>query len=144
MNHFVKAKLVLFTCILSFILLIGCVSLQEVGKKLWGSSTEALEKARPQGKSQTFECSLSNCFDEGLKIIDSLEATVFKKDKRAGYIVAMNFQVKDVIDTTELGIFFTNNENSTKVEITSLNPGLVEAVAPEFFSRLKEKFPVVN
>ncbi|MEW6008525.1 MAG: hypothetical protein AB1629_02705 [Candidatus Omnitrophota bacterium] len=137
---FISLILVIFLAVF----IVGCAWLKESGKKLWGSSTQALEKARSQGKAQVFECSLSACFDECLNIMRDMKATVFAKDKRRGVLIAMDFKVKDVIDTTELGIFFTKSENLTKVEITSLNPVLIDEVGPKILSGLEKKFSIVN
>lgn len=41
----------------------GCASVQETSKVIWGSSTRALEDARPSAAKKTFSCSYDECFD---------------------------------------------------------------------------------
>jgi hypothetical protein len=124
--------------------LVGCACLKESGKKVWGSSTQALDKEREKGKQEEFSCSLSDCFDACLNVLDKLNSldntkvTVFEKDKKAGFIVAMGF--KKAIDTTEVGIYFKQDKpGKTIVQIISLNHWLLEEIAPEIFSKLKEE-----
>jgi hypothetical protein len=131
--------ILVFLCLFVFI---GCASLQQAGKKAWGSSTQALEAARSQGKRLDLACSQSDCFNSCLDILAELEITVFKKNSRAGYIVAMGF--KAAIDTTEVGIFFEKkSDKETMVEISCLNRRLLDSAAAEIFAELKKKFSVV-
>ena len=124
-------------------LIAGCAYLQETGRKLWGSSTQALEKARVDAEIQTFRCSLSECFDTVSAILEEIDAVIFKQDRKVGCIVAINFE--GAVDTTEVGIFFESKGNNiTAVEITCLSHWLQEAIAPLIFSKLKESFPVVT
>lgn len=138
MKAMFRHKLLVLVCGLS-IFVVGCASLQEVGKKLWGSSTQALEKKRGSGRIAKFRCSLDECFDEVLNILKQDEAIIFKQDRDASYIVAINFE--DVIATTEVGIFFeTSHPHIATVEITSLNHRLQEQEAAYIFSELEKKF----
>jgi hypothetical protein len=46
----------------------GCSSLTEFPKKIWGSSTKDLEKARETALQKTFHCSVAECFDAVLRL----------------------------------------------------------------------------
>lgn len=121
----------------------GCAFFQEAGKKAWGSSTQALENARSEGKSLSLACVSRDCFDACLDILKQMEAIVFQQGKQKDYIIAMNF--RGFTDTTEAGIFFDQKEDAvTTVQVSSLNPKLLESVAAEIFSGLKNKFSVVE
>lgn len=124
-------------------LITGCACVRETGKKIWGSSTQALEKARGKGKVENFSCSLSDCFDACLAAIKEEKATVFEKDKKRGFIVALNFL--GAIDTTEVGFFFEKGENdTTKIEITCLNPKLLVSLPPRIFSNIAKQIKTKN
>lgn len=141
MNSIFRYKLIIpaVACVVSCGLLItGCASLREAGKKIWGSSTRALEKARGKGKAENFSCSFADCFDACLAALKEEKATVFQQDKKRGFIVAMNFEGE--IDTTEVGFFFEKVEDGiTRIEITSLNPRLLGTLPPRIFSNINKQ-----
>ncbi len=41
----------------------GCAQVTETAKKIWGSSTAALERARANALSKTYTCSFTECYD---------------------------------------------------------------------------------
>ncbi len=142
MKRYFKLYRVVFVCIFS-IFSLSCANLQETGKKLWGSSTEALERRKDQGAIRAFQCSSPDCFSASLDILETMKARVFKKDKKAGYIIAINF--KNATDTTEVGLFFNNlKSNIASVEIISLNSRLQDIASVQIFSKLNEKFKAVD
>ena len=116
----------------------GCANLKETGKQVWGSSIAHLERARANGKSSEFALSLDESFSKIDKILESMGAAVYLKDKDKGYLAAMNF--KGHVDTTQVGIFFTMiEERLTRVEVASMSPDLVSEVSSVLFAELKEK-----
>lgn len=46
-----------------FLLTTGCAQLTETTKKIWGSSTVVLERARPDGLRKTYTCSFAECYE---------------------------------------------------------------------------------
>lgn len=46
-----------------FLLASGCAQLTETAKKIWGSSTTALERARVDALRKTYACSFTGCYD---------------------------------------------------------------------------------
>lgn len=123
-----------------FLLYSGCASLNETGKKIWGSSIAHLEKTRSTAKSSTFALPLDQCFLKTEKILEGRGVLVYLKDKDKKYLAAMNF--KGYVDTTEVGIFFTKIKDSlTQVEVASLSPRLADEVANIVFSELKKDKP---
>jgi len=122
---------VIFVCLFAG----GCASMQEAGKKIWGTSIEHLEKVRPQGKSETFALSMDDCFARAEEVLKYAGAEVYLSMKDKGYLTAMNF--KGSVNTTQVGIFFTDTgDGRTKVEIASMSPRLVREVAEMVFEGL--------
>ncbi len=125
--------------ILAFVLISGCTSIQETAKTIWGSSTKALEIAREQAIAQNYQCSYDQCYKEVLKIAELEEFDIFIKDKMKKHIVLMG--IKGSVDTTEVGIFFTElNQEEVKIEVTSLSTNAKEKVADLFFPQLNQVF----
>ena len=60
MKNRVKVLLISL-CVLG--VLQGCATVEEISKKVWGSSTQALEEARADALSKTFSCDYEDCFD---------------------------------------------------------------------------------
>lgn len=119
-----------------FVLCSGCASLNETGKKIWGSSITHFEKARSTAKSSTFALPLDQCFLKVEKILEEKGALVYLRDRDKKYLAAMNF--KGYVDTTEVGIFFTKvNDGSTQVEVASMSPRLADEVANIVFAGLR-------
>ena len=46
-----------------FLLTSGCAQVTETTKKVWGSSTAALERARAEGLRKTYTCSFAECYE---------------------------------------------------------------------------------
>ena len=135
---FRKEKLIrLALSVFLFGVFAGCATVQETGKKIWGSSITHLEEARPDGKSEKINLTLQECFDRTEKILNNRSAVIYPKDKNKRYLVAMNF--KGHVDTTQVGIFFTKIEDQlTQVEVASMSPSLVDEVAAFLFPELKK------
>lgn len=115
----------------------GCASMQEAGKKVWGSSIAHLEDVRSDGKSEEFPMSLEKCFSLTEEILDSVDANVYLKSPDKAYLAAMNFE--RAVDTTQAGVFFTRlDAQHTKIEVSSMSPRLAEEVAEIIFSGLRK------
>lgn len=116
----------------------GCAPVTEVGRKVWGSSISHLEKARAEGRSTTVAMTLSACFEKCRRVIEAMKAQIYLKDPKEGYLAAMKFEGH--VDTTQVGIFLTVvDADSTKVEVSSLSPGLASFVAQVLFPELGKK-----
>ncbi|MFH1359451.1 MAG: hypothetical protein ABIJ41_00245 [Candidatus Omnitrophota bacterium] len=131
--------LVLIVCLS----LTGCAHITEFTKKLWGSSTEALEEARIDAERRIFQCKDLDCFDQVLQIAEEEELTVFIQDRKKSMIVLMG--IPEVIDTTEIGVFFLGlGETETKVEISSLSQNAKNKASDLIFMRLAESFKEIR
>ena len=98
----------------------GCAKIIEVPKVLWGSSTKALDEARPKAWAQVFPCNLELCFEDVLEIANKENLDVYRSDRKKWLIVLMGF--KESIDTTEVGFYLTPvGSTQTKIEIVSLS-----------------------
>lgn len=120
---------------LSVVLLAGCASPMEISKTIWGSSTRSLEKARVNGIVKTYNQPVSRCYDEVLKAVTDAQYTVFIDDKGKSTIVVMG--IKGSVNTTEVGIFFSETEdNRTKIFVSSLSSNAKRIVADKIFPKL--------
>ena len=142
-------KIFQYFFILFFIIFLnGCAPIQETAKVIWGSSTNALEKARPQAISKTFHCNFDECFDA----VVSLEHTskskefipegvfdIFIKDRKKAHLVVMGVTGSE--QATEVGIFFVRmSPEIVKIEISSLSHTAKEKAAEAIFATLTSKF----
>lgn len=146
---------------------IGCSSVKETAKVLWGSSTKALEEAREEAVSKVLNCPYEDCYEAVLKIFrkekevseDSTPGAVtsllenaelipsatqpfhiFLNDPIKGVIVVMG--IPGNVDTTEVGIFLTKlNNRVTRIEIASLSTSAKMKVADIVFNALTPQYP---
>jgi len=131
---------------------------------MWGSSTRALEDARDDAISKTYQCSFDDCFDAVLSLARHLSVgvsgredayanadektvsgsdhkffEVFIKDRDRQHIVVMG--IGGSVDTTEAGIFFSQTSPTTiKLEVTSLSTNAKRRVAQIVFDALDSRF----
>jgi len=149
--------------ILSFSVIVsGCAFVTETSKTIWGSSTRALENARDEAISKSFVCSLDECFEMVLSLgevqveIEQIEDeagqaetketitrpkfyNVFLKNRVKRHIVVIG--VPGSVNTTEVGIFFDKNDDSSvKMEISSLSRHAKRRVAKDVFAELGQHF----
>ncbi len=130
---------ILFTFIL-FASITGCEHIKEIPKQIWGSSTQALEKARQDAVRRYYQCNISDCREMLYDIIQENEMTLFLEKEKENFMVLMNVY-EDVTDTTEVGIFLTDiGATQTKVEITSLSSKAKDRAAQVIFGALAEKY----
>lgn len=149
-NTMIKNVILIYT-----IFLVGCQTVYEPVKMIWGSSTYRLEKERVNAIRETFNCSLAECFEAVLdltetKIVkpandeDQEEVVakyfdLFLKKPEKSMMVVMN--VPGNIDTTEVGIFFSRvQQKTTSVEISSLSSSAKRTVSEIIFKVLRERF----
>lgn len=126
----------------------GCAQVTETAKVIWGSSTRALEEARTDAMAKTYRCSLDDCFDAvaGLARHGKTDEPahegffdIFIKDRNRRHIVVMG--IAGNVDTTEVGIFFTQPALTTvKLEISSLSSSAKRKVARAVFEELDSRF----
>lgn len=153
-----KMNIICVVCLLVF--MTGCAQIVEPVKVIWGSSTRALEHARVDAISQTYKCSLNDCFDAVVSLQrgrddqmandqidnDPAEITVSKghfdifiNNRKKHHIVVMG--IEGNVETTEVGIFFSQpNLTTVKLEITSLSSSAKRKVAQIVFDELDSRF----
>ncbi|MDP8266486.1 MAG: hypothetical protein P9M07_06010 [Candidatus Aceula meridiana] len=140
--------------VLAVVLLSGCARLQEVGKVFWGSSTKALEEARPSAISKTYRCFFPECFDAVVSIVAENEYEIFIQSSEKELIVVMNTPHKIKVlegeekpgpSTTEIGIFIEPLQlKEMRVEVVSLSASAKESVSEKLFSALDKLYPIVE
>jgi len=130
-----RRLLVIFVFFLLLPLFTGCATVKELPKKIWGSSTQALEQARKDGVSKTFDLDYESSFNKVVRVLEELGCHIHIKDKRRHLIVAMHFQGAD--DTTELGIFFAEKDSqTTEIELSCLSSSLLNYASEKIFSMM--------
>lgn len=127
--------------------LTGCAGVCETAKKVWGSSTQALEEARVDGISKVYNCTFDECFEAALSLDRNNESLksktlkfyeVFIRDRIKSLIIVMG--IEGNVDTTEVGIFFSRlSPQMTKIEISSLSTTAKEKVARAVFAELESR-----
>jgi hypothetical protein len=112
----------------------------ECAKTIWGSSTRALEKARDNAITKTYDKSYWDCVRSAIAVVEKkYHWVIFKKDEIKGYMVVMG--VKGCVDTTEIGVFFDElSDTQTRIEITSLSTNAKRKVAKGLFHGLDIAF----
>lgn len=110
----------------------------EIGKTIWGSSTRALEQARDNAITRTYDKSYWDCVRSSITYAKK-HWVIFKKDEINGYMVVMG--IKGSVNTTEVGIFFDElSDNQTRIEISSLSTNAKRKVAHGLFHGLDIAF----
>lgn len=123
----------------------GCL-ITEPFKKFIGTSTQALENAKPKGISKIYGYKKEVCFRKTLAALKNMGVYLNVVNEQKSLIAAMNFKMlenakainqRDIKDTTELGIFFDEEPNNkTKITITSLSKPWLEKYSKEIFENL--------
>ena len=117
----------------------GADNTVEVAKTIWGSSTRALEQARDNAITRTYDKSYWDCVRSAIAVVDKKHWVMFKKDEISGYLVVMG--VKGCVNTTEIGIFFDElSDKQTRIEISSLSTNAKRKVAQGLFHGLDIAF----
>jgi len=142
-----------WTLLLLLPLLASCTTLSEIPKSVWGSSTKALEAARVDAPSRTFDCDFAACMDvvEGLTFEDLdqdppllKQFSLFSQNRRTGVIVLMD--VPGMIKTTEVGVFFDPlwDKEGVKVDISSRSDHAEQNASDIIFAELSSQFSVIK
>ena len=127
------------------VVLSGCAVVDggiEVGKTFWGSSTRALEKARTNAITKTYDKPYWDTVRAAHEVIAKNRYEVFKRDDVHGYAVLMG--VRGSVNTTEVGVFFVEvGENQTRIELSSLSTNAKRMVAKNLFHGLDIAFGLI-
>ncbi|MBD3380127.1 MAG: hypothetical protein GF408_06675 [Candidatus Omnitrophica bacterium] len=121
--------------LLSGFLICGCANYSANMRSVLGTNISDLEKARSEGKTETFNLSYSEAFNKVRSILESNGQTIFEADMKKMVIVAMDFPRQ--VDTTRVGIFFEPvSETSTTITLSSLSSTALDKAASIIFPRL--------
>ena len=127
-----------FILALVFIGLSGCAVYNggaEAVKTVWGSSTRALESARDNALTKTYDKNYWDVLKGALEVSRKQGYVIFKQDEIKGYLVLMG--IKGSVNTTEAGVFFIElNDSRTRVEISSLSANAKRLAAKTLFHGL--------
>lgn len=101
-------------------------------------SVRSLEKSKVK-YSKIFEKDASYCYEKSLELLDKWGAVIFQK-RAEQYIAAWGFSniYKNCINTTELGIFFSQpGPDKTQVEVSSYNKRLSGYISEKLFKYIE-------
>lgn len=123
--------------ILSFVILIsGCVTVKEAAKSVAGISTKELESSRKDAVKKNFNYDYFTCYTKALDILKSIGTYIYAQDIKK-HLIAIYVSE---LDTTAVGIFFTEAGNSnTQVEVSSRSTYAKEHIASKLFPALENK-----
>jgi len=114
----------------------GCGHLKEAGRRIWGSSIGHLERARADGKALDVALGRDAAFERVEAVLKESGAQVYLKDRDKAYLAAMGFTGH--VDTTQVGVFFEPGpQDTTRIEVASLSPSLVDQVAELLINKLE-------
>lgn len=112
-----------------FLLTTGCARLTETAKKIWGSSTAALERTRANGLRKTYTCSFTECYDAvlGLARTEEEQAAKAKQEEEAKRVAeegegsgtdqGLAQEQKPVVDGKFFDVFLKNSRQKHIVVI---------------------------
>jgi hypothetical protein len=130
-----KTSIAISVVLLVPLLLGGCAHFSSDAGALMGIGIQDLEKARKDGKIETFPIPFSVAFDEVTKILKDAKLTIYESSRKKKYIVAMGFHKQ--IDTTRVGIFFESiSENRTRITLSSLSSSALDKADAVVFGGL--------
>ena len=122
------------------IIIAGCIIASFTGCALFGSGVQGL-RAIKEAHMKVFDKDPASCYELTAKALSNWKAVIFQYRKN-DYIVAMEFEsvFKNCINTTELGIFFTQTApNKTEVKVTSLNYNLSRFISRNLFNYIEKE-----
>jgi len=138
-------------CYLLIMVLSGCSTIKEMGKGFMGVSTEVLEQKRKEALKKSFALGYNDCYAEVKKIFakDALVKNALTKDTldkkdNLPYIYAEDAKKKMIAiylsstDTTPVGIFFTEENGNTLIEVSSPSLYAKEEIANRIFTGINE------
>ena len=132
------------------IALAGCASVEETAKKVWGSSTQALDEARVDALVKSFTCSYDDCFQAVLKYANdekgqnarsynsygevTLRKTPVENDSLEGDAVKKEDTAMDVVGTYDV---FLKDSAKGHIVVMGIEGNVNTTEAGIFFTRIK-------
>jgi hypothetical protein len=132
-----KSKINIFVMPLPFYFLlftiVGCTSLKENARGFLGLSTKALEEARSDAITRTFNYDYAVSYDKVKAALKEIGSYIYAQDKQRRMIAAYVSEY----DTTPVGLFFKEiDAGHTEIQVSSQSTYAKEAVAKDVFSVL--------
>ena len=131
-----KVSLFVVGCLLS-LSLIGCATVIEGAKGIFGVSTKSLEEGRKDAAIKTFNHSYDACFDKAKKALNNMGTRIYAQDRKKQMIAVYISE----LDTTPVGIFFKSiDANTTQIEVSSPSTYGKEYISKRLFTVLEKLF----
>lgn len=141
-----KMFCVALTLSASLAVLSGC-SLAELRQEFFGLDKRDVLNSEPESQYKNlFKVDKDILFDRIVDTLKGMNASIYGKDKRNYFILAMRFDrsFKKCIDTTQVGIVINTTDNGlSEVIVHSGNYSLARYVANKLFSQI-DPFHVEN
>ena len=130
----------IFLVLLSVFIFAGCSTVKDVSRNFMGVSTNDLEAGKADSIYQVYSCGMEECFQAVTDVARKNKYYTFMKDELRGFIVVMN--IPGCVDTTEVGVFFTelSKQRGVKIELSSRSSPAKKVVAKVLFSELNDRF----
>ncbi|NTV28507.1 MAG: hypothetical protein HGA80_00305 [Candidatus Omnitrophica bacterium] len=116
----------------------GCAAVVDAPRNIIGFSMRDIEDVRGQSIYQSYNCELDKCFSAAIYIAEDKKLQVFMKDERRFVLVLMG--VPGVVDTTEVGLFFSAIDKGVRVEVASRSSQARRIVARMIFGEMDNRF----
>lgn len=131
-----KKVILLVTCTLSLVTLLGCASLKEAAKGVAGVSTKVLEDGRKEAITRRFAIDYDSCYKEVTDILNRTGCYIYAQDHKKGMIAVYISEE----DTTPVGVFLkVVTDKSTQIEVSSPSTYGKESIAGRVFFGLEKK-----
>jgi len=122
--------------IFSFMLLLsGCATIKEDGKKMLGVSTKALEEGRKEAIKKQFNYDYKTCYNKVKAILKENDSYIYAQSLNK-HMFAVYVSEED---TTPVGLFFEEiGAADTQVEVSSPSTYAKELISTKVFSELEK------
>ncbi|AKL98563.1 lipoprotein [Endomicrobium proavitum] len=129
-------KKIVFTA--AAVLFLASCSVLDYPARFAGFSIQKFEGEDAAKVSQSFNMSISDCFNKTLEIINKMHARVTHKSVKNNYIVAFDFSKSFdyCLDSTEAAFFLEQDGDYVKVTVVSNNGTLTANLSKQYFQMM--------
>ncbi len=132
-----KKLISLFILSSAFIIFSGCTGAKYNLSSLFGRNLRDLRAEENNVIALRVESTSPEVFQEILLLADENDLVVYQKSLNRGFIVLMGFERQ--IDTTRVGVFFTEDNGTVNIELRSLSSAALRKAEKMLFDNLKSR-----
>jgi hypothetical protein len=130
MRSRMKVCVVMAVAVFAAAAVTGCETVRGVA----GISTKILEDTRPEAQKRVFACDIEACYKKAEASLKKAKSYIYARDRKAHMIAAYMSET----DTTPVGVFMTEQESGTLVEVSSPSGFAREITAELLFADLEK------